>query len=124
MNGSKKKSVLIIDDDKTNIIALSHILGTDYKIHAVVDSADAVDAAELYIPDVILLDVVMPDPDGLEVIAALKKSDKTRDIPVIFTTGLEESEIVDTGISLGAAGFIAKPFDAADVRRKVEGVGN
>ena len=80
----KQNSVLIIDDEKSSIIALSNILNEEFKIYAVRDSQKAVSMAEENMPDVILLDVIMPKIDGYNVILELKKSEKTRNIPVIF----------------------------------------
>ncbi|MCL2759087.1 MAG: ATP-binding protein [Treponema sp.] len=119
MNKPKRYSILIIDDEKANIITLSDILKTDYKVYAVKNSKEAVETAEEDMPDLILLDIVMPEMDGYAVITALKKSEKTRDIPVIFITGLDKNEAEETGLSLGAADYIPKPFNYAIVKLKV-----
>ena len=109
MEQVKKFSILIVDDEKTNIITLTHILSGEYKLYAVKDSLEALETARTLKPDLILLDVIMPDMDGYEVAAALRDCEETRGIPVIFITGL----------SLGEVEFISKPFVAADVRGKV-----
>jgi diguanylate cyclase (GGDEF)-like protein len=119
MDGEKKNSVLIVDDDKTNIMALTHILSNDYTIQAARNGYNAIKAAEQRLPDVILLDVIMPDMDGYTVIRVLKNSEKTRDIPVIFITGLNDAESEEKGLVLGAADYISKPFNPAIVMLRV-----
>ncbi|MCL2722352.1 MAG: ATP-binding protein [Treponema sp.] len=119
MNKQKRNSILIIDDEKSNIIALSNILNTEYSVYAVRDSREALEAAEKDIPDVILLDILMPEMDGYAVISELKKSEKTRDIPVIFITGLESKEAEEKGLALGAVDYIQKPFTTAVVKLRV-----
>ena len=115
-----KKSILIVDDEKSNIIALTHILRDEYCIYVTRDSKDAVVMAEEHLPDLILLDVLMPEPDGYDVIVALKKSEKTRNIPTVFISGLISPEAVEKGMSLGAAGYIPKPFESAEVLSKIK----
>jgi len=85
-----------------------------------VDSLEALETAEKVMPDLILLDIIMPDMDGYEVIEALKKSEKTRDIPVIFITGLDNSNAEEKGFALGAADYIPKPFHPAIVRVRIK----
>ncbi|MCL2605523.1 MAG: response regulator [Defluviitaleaceae bacterium] len=118
MSGTKH-SVLIIDDQKVNILELSKALRPDFKIFAAGNGRDALVAAEANQPDLILLDILMADMDGYEVIAELKKSEKTKNIPVIFITGLDDVESEEKGLALGAADYIRKPFSSAIVRLRV-----
>jgi len=120
MDKQKKNSILIIDDEKSNITVLTDILQEEYKIHVVKDSREAVETAENQMPDIILLDIIMPHLDGYEVLAALKASEKTKDIPVIFTTGLDCAKEKSKGLALGIADYIAKPFHASVVKVRVE----
>ena len=120
MEKTKKNSVLIVDDENSNIMALSHILSPSYTVYAVKNGQKAVEAARKYLPDVILLDIVMPDMDGYAVIGALKASDETRNIPVIFITGLNNPGDEEKGLSLGAADYISKPFVPAVVKLRVQ----
>lgn len=115
----KKNSVLIVDDDVENIKLLSNILKPDYTILAARNGLDAVEAAEKHLPDVILLDIIMPVMDGYTAIAALKASEKTKDVPVIFITGLISPEEEEKGLILGAADYITKPFSPAVVSLRV-----
>ena len=82
-----KHSILIIDDEPNNIIALTGILENDYNIYAEIDSSEAIETAVEQLPDIILLDVLMPGPDGYEVITRLKALKTTKNIPVIFYYG-------------------------------------
>ena len=119
MNKTEKHKILVIDDEKSNIIELTDILEESYDVLAVRDSLKAQEIAERQLPDIILLDVIMPEMDGYEVIEALKKSPKTRDIPVIFITGLDSIDAEEKGLGLGAADYITKPFHTAIVRMRI-----
>ena len=115
----KKKSILIVDDERSNIISLTGILESDHEIYAASDGADAICLAEKFLPDVILLDVMMSEMDGYSTISELKKSEKTKHIPVIFITGLNDEENEQYGLSLGASDYIAKPFSSEIVKLRV-----
>ena len=119
MADKKKHSILIIDDERFNISVLRNILSKDYTIYAALDGQDALETATEFLPDVILLDVIMPDMDGYEVISLLKKWEKTRNIPVIFITGLDSTEAEEKVLSLGAVDYIPKPFNSAIVKLRV-----
>ena len=114
-----KHSVLIIDDQRINIIELSKALRPDYKIFAAGNGRDALIAAEENIPDLILLDIQLADMDGYEVITGLKKSDRTKNIPVIFITGRPDVESEEKGLALGAVDYIRKPFSSSILKRRV-----
>jgi len=120
MNDKSKNVVLIIDDETTNIMALTSILSADYDVYAAKNGMDAIILAEEQLPDVILLDVLMPEMDGYEVIAALKKSENTKDIPVIFITGLTNPDAEKKGLALGAADYILKPFNPDIVKLRIQ----
>jgi len=114
------KKILIVDDEKMNIIALAHFLKPEYDIIVTTESLAALETAEKHQPDVILLDIIMPDIDGYEVIVKLKKSEITKNIPVIFISGLSNDENEEKGIELGAADYITKPFNKFLVRKRIE----
>ena len=116
----KKNSVLIVDDERDNISSLKTILSPDYTVFASTNGKDAIETVNEFMPDVILLDVLMPDMDGYDVITALKNSEKMRDIPVIFITGLDNINAEIKGLALGAADYISKPFHPAIVKLRVQ----
>jgi diguanylate cyclase (GGDEF)-like protein len=120
METEEKSSVLIVDDEKTNISTLTHILSPEYTIFAAKNGNDAIEIANEYSPDVILLDIVMPEMDGYEVIAKLKSCDKTKEIPIIFITGLSNTEAEEKGLALGASDYISKPFVSSIVKLRVQ----
>jgi phosphoserine phosphatase RsbU/P len=114
------KTVLLVDDAPTNIQVVNSILKDTYKIRIATNGAKALDIAnQLPAPDLILLDVMMPEMDGYEVCSRLKSADNTRDIPVIFLTGQTEVEDETKGFELGAVDYIHKPFSPAVVKARV-----
>jgi len=119
MNGKKKHSVLIVDDERDNISSLSAILSRDYTVYASTNGMDAIETAQQFMPDIILLDILMPEMDGYEVLKAFKESEKTKDITVIFITGLDSDVAEIKGLVLGAADYILKPFHPAIVKLRI-----
>jgi len=115
-----KNRVLLVDDEAMNLTALTHILKSDYTIYVEKDGQGCLDTARDLKPDLILLDILMPAMNGFEVIAALKKDDITRDIPVIFVTGLNNAHDEEMGFVLGAADYVNKPFSSAVVKLRVK----
>ncbi|MCL2056062.1 MAG: diguanylate cyclase [Oscillospiraceae bacterium] len=119
MGEKRKRGILIIDDEKSNIVMLSHILSPDYTVYASKSGKNGIALAKNNLPDLILLDILMPEMDGYEVLSALKASKETKEIPVIFVTGLSDSGDEQKGLALGAADYIAKPFSPAIVKLRV-----
>ena len=120
MRDNGKNIVLIIDDETANIMALTSILSPEYDVYASKSGRDAIVLAQEHLPDVILLDVLMPDMDGYEVIGALKNLESTKGIPVIFITGLNNPDAEKKGLALGAADYIPKPFNPDIVKLRVQ----
>ena len=120
MSETKKNSILVIDDENSNILVLTQILSPEYTVYAAKSGKDAIQAAKKYIPDIILLDIIMPDMDGYEVISILKKQEETKDIPVIFVTGLSSAGDEEKGLDFGVADYITKPFSPAIVKLRVK----
>jgi len=112
-------SLLIVDDDTSNLRMLIHILQEDYTIYTAKNGEEALNKAAISLPDLILLDIILPNIDGYEVLARLRESDDTKEIPVIFITGLSESSSEEKGLQLGAVDYVTKPFNPAVVRIKV-----
>jgi putative two-component system response regulator len=120
MNGAEKKhSVLIVDDEAANLSILTHILDPEYSVYTAKDGETALAIAREAMPDLILLDIVMPDMDGYAVFSALKASDATRDIPVLFITGLSISEDQKKRPAMQAADYVSKPFSVESITEKV-----
>lgn len=113
-------SVLIVDDVPANIRILAEYLREGHGIHGATRGAQALDLARRLSPDVILLDVMMPDMDGYEVCRRLKAEPATGDIPVIFVTGKFAPEDEAYGLAMGAVDYIVKPASRAVVRARVK----
>ena len=116
---SKGNKILIVDDDKSNLLVLMDILQEDYSLNIAKKGEDAIKIAEKNKPDLILLDIILPDIDGYEVLARLRKSDNTKNIPVIFLTGLSDSGSAEKALKSGAVDYILKPFDPSVIKQKV-----
>jgi len=114
-----KKTVLVVDDEKINREILNNILNHDYTVYMAKDGPSAIKMADDLTPDVILLDIVMPDMNGYDALKILKNAEKTKNIPVIFITGLDSAEDEEKGRALDAADFIHKPFSAVNVKLRV-----
>jgi sigma-B regulation protein RsbU (phosphoserine phosphatase) len=119
-NATEKKLVLVVDDAPANLHIAHSILKHDFKILVATSGAKALDLANTKPqPDLILLDVEMPEINGYEVCAILKTTPETRDIPVIFLTGKTEVEDETKGFEAGAVDYIHKPFSPAVVKARV-----
>ena len=104
-------TILIVDDTPANIGIISDSLEENgYSVLVAQDGTEGLQRAELMQPDLILLDVMMPDMDGFEVCRRLKKQPNTRDIPVIFMTALSETEDKVNGFNAGAVDYVTKPL--------------
>lgn len=117
MNALQK--VLVADDDAINREVLAELLKPEYTVLLAKDGTQALDRAVRHVPDLILLDVMMPDMDGFEVLHRLRDDPRTADIAVIFVSGLGRPEDEAQGLKLGASDYIAKPFNATVVMARV-----
>jgi DNA-binding NtrC family response regulator len=112
--------ILLVDDNPTNLQVLYQTLeGQGYRLLAARSGKDALAIAERAAPDLILLDVMMPDIDGFETCARLKADARTRDCAVIFLSALTEGRDKARGLDLGAVDFVNKPFQAEEVLARV-----
>ena len=102
--------ILIVDDDPANIRILNEMLAEKYEVFATTEGHRALTMAEQLRPDLILLDVIMPEMAGEEVCRKLKENSATTDIPVIFLTSCTDPERVLSGFNLGAVDYVTKPF--------------
>lgn len=117
---ASKQTVLVVDDTPANIDTLVGILREQYQVKAATNGPKALELARgAQPPDLILLDIMMPDMDGYEVCRQLKASPKTRKIPVIFVTCLDDTDDETKGLELGAVDYLSKPVTPAIVRARV-----
>ena len=103
--------IMVVDDDKVLLKNSAVLLGANYSVSLYSSGSDALKAlSEGTLPDLILLDVKMPGIDGYEVMRSIRSTERCKDIPVIFVTGLSDEEDELRGLQMGAADYIKKPF--------------
>ncbi len=119
---SSEKTILVIDDDPKVIKNISEYLTSkDFKVVSATSGKEGLKMAEKFLPHAITLDILMPEMDGWEVLQNLKSNLKTKDIPVIIVSVLEDK---DTGFALGAIGFINKPIDKNTLIAEIKNLKN
>ncbi|MFC5355883.1 diguanylate cyclase [Azospirillum himalayense] len=114
-----RSKILVVDDIPSNVHVLSRILKDDHDIYFATDGAKALELAQSRLPDLVLLDIMMPGMDGYEVCSRLKADPVTRDIPVIFISAKSEVEDETYGLEVGAIDFISKPISPPIVKARV-----
>lgn len=115
----EKKSILMIDDVKFNLASAREVLKDEYILYEAISAKEGFDILEDHIPDLILLDIIMPEMDGYEMITQLKKIRRYKGIPVIFLTAETKPESEVKGFDLGAVDFITKPFVPTVMKRRI-----
>ncbi len=117
---NEQSSVLIIDDTPNNIAVLvDYLSDAGFKVLVARDGESAIEQAHFAMPDIVLLDVVMPRIDGFETCRRLKADEKTKDIPVIFMTALSDTVEKVKGFHLGAADYVTKPIQHEEVLARI-----
>jgi putative two-component system response regulator len=111
---------MIVDDAEEILMIMESILAREYSLKLFAKPKDAIDYAFSNPPDLILLDVMMPEIDGFDACRRLKANPKLRDIPVIFLTSKDEDEYEEMGFSVGASDFIHKPINAPILTARVK----
>ncbi len=113
-------AILIVDDDPVSRTLLADELAeAGYETVLAASGQEALEQVLRRIPELVLLDVMMPEMDGFEVCQRLKQKDATRDVPIIFLTGLSDKRDVVRGIQLGAVDYVSKPFNSAELLARV-----
>lgn len=116
---NSQQTVLIVDDTPENIDIIGNILSQDYTVMISTSGLKALEIAETQLPDLILLDVIIPDIDGYEILHRLKNNDRTKDIPVIFVTAKDSIRDEERGLRMGAADYISKPISVPILKHRV-----
>lgn len=117
---SKKATILVVDDNPENLRVLMQLLQDQgYRVRPIPNGAHALTTAQKEPPDLILLDIMMPEMNGYEVCARLKADERTRDIPIIFISALDEGLDKATAFSMGGVDYITKPFQAEELSARV-----
>ena len=116
----QKKTILVVDDTPANIDVLTGVLSHDYRVKAANNGTRALKIASETPPDLILLDIMMPEIDGYEVCRRLKDADNTKDIPVIFVTAKNEVHDEMMGFDIGGVDYITKPISPPILKARVK----
>lgn len=116
-----KARILIVDDNPANLDILSNLLSPEYRVNVATNGNDALRIAlSDEPPDLVLLDIIMPDIDGYQVCATMKANEQTRPIPIIFVTAMNDMENEEKGLRLGAVDYITKPFNPSIIIARVK----
>ena len=114
------ETILIVDDEEENLRLFSSMLVDSYEIETANSGEEGLHRAQELKPDLILLDVMMPDITGVEVCKALKTDPATAGIPIIFITGLDDAYNEQTGLSVGAVDYCTKPVHPAVLKARIQ----
>jgi len=119
-----KKSKILVVEDEESLLKLESILFTSkgYTVTGVRDGKSALEAVERDRPDVVVLDVMLPDSDGFDICRAIKENPATRSLPVIMLTAKKSSVDLERGKVAGADAYITKPFKSVKVLEVIEGL--
>ncbi len=112
---SNKKTVLVADDEPSVLYSVRRILGGEYSVIEASNGEQAVRLAQAHKPDIIFMDTMMPEKDGLTALSEIRENDDTKSIPVIMLTGIGFELNKKLAQSLGASGYITKPFTVQDI---------
>ncbi len=116
----KKSKVLIIDDDTTNLSYLTELLGKKYELECAVSGEEGLKTAELFKPDLILLDIMMPGIDGYEVCVLIRANKELSNIKILFHTAKIQMAEKLKGYRVGGDDYITKPFEDGEVLAKIK----
>jgi putative two-component system response regulator len=115
-----KKKILLVDDSATALMMEQLVVGKTYDVVTAKDGAEALKVALSELPDLILLDVVMPKMDGFEVCRVLRGIEATRNIPIIMVTTRGEGKNVEAGFANGANDYVTKPINHRELLSKIQ----
>jgi len=111
--------VLIVDDVKANVDILVQALSGEYKLSVALGGQQAMDAVQRSPPDLVLLDIMMPDIDGYEICRRLRADESTRELPIMFLSSLEDVKDKARGFEVGGNDYLTKPFEVLEVQARV-----
>lgn len=108
---NNKKYILIADDEPLNQSVFREMLIDDYEIHIVGDGKQCLDSVEERIPDLLLLDISMPNMNGIEVCQKLREREDTKNLPIVLVSAYASADDHARGLAVGATDYVSKPFD-------------
>jgi DNA-binding response OmpR family regulator len=118
--GNNKKKILIVDDEPSARFLAVEVLSEDYNVEEADGGVEALEKISADKPDLVLLDLVMPDMNGKQVLTTLRASSSTQALPVLMVTAMGQLETVDELLSAGATDYLTKPIDIKKLKAKVD----
>ncbi len=115
----KKPHILAVDDENDVLLIIKTALKDQFDVETASNGPEALTKAEDVVPDLIILDLMMPEMDGIEVLEELRRMKKTAQVPVIFLTGVSDKQTIKEALNKGTQYYIVKPFDYNDLLNKV-----
>ena len=116
----EQKIIIVVDDNNANLVACKKILKPYYEVYPVPSAAKMFDLMKHVRPDLILLDVDMPDMNGYEAAGKLQQDDAFREIPIVFLSGRDDATSEMFGLNMGAKDYIHKPFNSELLLKRIE----
>ncbi|MCM1090385.1 MAG: response regulator [Butyrivibrio sp.] len=118
----EKAIILAVDDNAVNLATIEQTLEDEYEVIPMIAGARAVKYLSRAQADLMLLDIQMPEMDGIQTLEEIRKLDNGRTLPVIFLTAADDEHVAQQGSQLGIMDYIVKPFDGADLKRRIRQV--
>lgn len=118
----EKATILAVDDNAVNLATIEQTLEDEYDVIPVIAGARAIKYLSRAQADLMLLDVQMPEMDGIQTLEEIRKLDNGQALPVIFLTAANDEDVAQQGNRLGIVDYIVKPFDGADLKRRIRQV--
>jgi len=115
------QKILIVDDEPNIVMSLEYLFSKEnFEVYIARDGSEAIEIAKLKIPDIILLDIMMPNVDGYQVLKFLKEKDNLKNIKVVFLSAKNKLSDIELGLKLGADKYISKPFSTKKLVKEVK----
>jgi response regulator RpfG family c-di-GMP phosphodiesterase len=123
-NANEKKKILLIDDDEIHLMTAELFLKNEYEIYKMKSGNEALEYLNNneFIPDLILLDIIMPNMNGWEVFKKLKAIDKLKNVPIVFLTSVMDENEKKRALKIGIADYILKPFNMVELKNDLKEV--
>jgi DNA-binding response OmpR family regulator len=116
------KTVFVVDDNRSNLLLAEDALSECYEVITLISAATMFEVLEEFIPDLILLDIMMPDMDGIDALKHLKSDARYAGVPVVFLTGKNDEDLKILSFEMGAADYIMKPFTGSVLIDRIKSV--
>jgi len=118
----KRKKIVIVDDNASYLSVVRVLLKSYYDVYPAPSAFKLYEIIEKHIPDLVLLDVNMPEVSGFEAIAVMKENPRFKDIPVVFLTAKDDEDSAVKGLDLGAADYVTKPFTGPLLLKRISNI--